>query len=81
MRKEILNGNRRYYNEENIELLKKIQFLLKEQGMTISGVKKFLNKDKTLKLDETLNNSINAKLIKNKINNISDIVKSLKRLK
>ena len=49
--------------------------------MTISGVKKFLNKDKTLKLDETLNNSINAKLIKNKINNISDIVKSLKRLK
>ena len=78
---KILNGNRRYYNEENIELLKKIQFLLKEQGMTISGVKKFLNKDETLKLDETLNNSINAKLIKNKINNISDIVKSLKRLK
>ena len=78
---KILNGNRRYYNEENIELLKKIQFLLKEQGMTISGVKKFLKKDETLKLDETLNNSINAKLIKNKINNISDIVKSLKRLK
>ena len=78
---KILNGNRRYYNEENIELLKKIQFLLKEQGMTISGVKKFLNKDETLKLDETLNNSINAKLIKNKINNISDIVKSLKKLK
>ena len=78
---KILNGNRRYYNEENIELLKKIQFLLKEQGMTISGVKKFLNKDETLKLDETLKNSINAKLIKNKINNISDIVKSLKRLK
>ena len=78
---KIFSGNRRYYNEENIELLKKIQFLLKEQGMTISGVKKFLNKDETLKLDETLNNSINAKLIKNKINNISDIVKSLKRLK
>ena len=76
---KILNGNRRYYNKENIELLKKIQFLLKEQGMTISGVKKFLNKDETLELDETLNNSINTKLIKNKINNISDIVKSLKR--
>ena len=63
---KILNGNRRYYNKENIELLKKIQFLLKEQGMTISGVKKILNKDKSLKLDETLNNSINANIIKKK---------------
>ena len=78
---KILNGNRRYYNKENIELLKKIQFLLKEQGMTISGVKKILNEDKSLKLDETLNNSINANIIKNKISNISNIVKSLKRLK
>ena len=49
--------------------------------MTISGVKKILNEDKSLKLDETLNNSINANIIKNKISNISNIVKSLKRLK
>ena len=37
----ILNGNRRYYDQKNIELLKKIHFLLKEQGMTINGVKSF----------------------------------------
>ena len=78
---KILNGNRRYYNNENIELLKKVKFLLKEQGMTINGVKKILNKKEPLKLDETLNNSINARLIKNKINNISNLVKSLKKLK
>ena len=35
----ILNGNRRYYDNENIELLKKIKFILKDQGITINGVK------------------------------------------
>ena len=77
----ILNGNRRYYDKENIELLKKIQFLLKEQGMTVNGVKKILSKNEPLKLDETLNNSINANIIKNKVINISNILKSLKKLK
>ena len=37
----ILKGSRRYYDEKNIELLKKIHFLLKDRGMTINGVKKF----------------------------------------
>ena len=69
---KIFNGNRRYYDKKNIELLKKIQFLLKEQGMTVNGVKKILNKNEPLKLDETLNNSINASIIKNKISNISN---------
>ena len=78
---KILNGNRRYYDKNNIELLKKIQYLLKDQGMTVNGVKKILNKNDPLKLDESLNNSINVNTIKNKINNISDIIKSLKKLK
>ena len=78
---KILNGNRRYYDKKNIELLKKIQFLLKEQGMTVNGVKKILNKNEVLKLDETINNSINANIIKNKIHNISNIIKNLKKLK
>ena len=55
---KILNGNRRYYDEENIKLLKKVYFLLKDQGMTINGVKKILNNNESLKLDETSNNSI-----------------------
>ena len=77
---KILNGNRRYYDKENIDLLKKIKFLLKEQGMTINGVKKILNK-KTLKLDEISNNSIRTKSFKNKVFKISKIVKNLKNYK
>jgi len=76
----ILNGNRRYYNHETIEILKKVKFLLKDQGMTINGVKKVLNSDKSLKLDELQNNSINT-TIKNKLKNISDIIKQIKKLK
>ena len=43
-----------------LNLLKKVHFLLKEQGMTINGVKKFLRNKEALKLDENLNRSINA---------------------
>ena len=78
---KILNGNHRYYDKKNIEILKKIHFLLKEQGMTINGVKKILNNNEPLKLDETSNNSIKASILRNKLTNISEIVKSLKKLK
>ena len=78
---KILNGNRRYYDEKNIKLLKKVYFLLKEQGMTINGVKKILNNNEPLKLDETANDSIKADILKTKLVNISKIIKSLKKLK
>ena len=78
---KVLNGNRRYYDEKNIKLLKKVYFLLKEQGMTINGVKKILNNKEPLKLDETSNNSIKADILKNKLNNISEIIRSLKKLR
>ena len=79
---KILNGNRRYYNNQTIELLKKVKFLLKEQGMTINGVKKVLNSDKSLNLDELSNNSISANYnIRNKLKNISNLVKQIKKLK
>ena len=79
---KILNGNRRYYNNETIEVLKKVKYLLKDQGMTINGAKKVLNSDKSLKLDELPNNSINAdyKII-NKLKNISNLIKQIKNLK
>ena len=48
---KILNANRRYYDERSINLLKKVKFLLKDQGMTINGVKKILNGDVVLELD------------------------------
>ena len=75
---QILNGNRRYYDKRNIELIKKVHFLLKDQGMTIKGVKKILNNLDTLKLDENLNKSIKTYDIKNKLVKISNIIKDLK---
>jgi DNA-binding transcriptional MerR regulator len=76
---KILSGNRRYYDEKNIELLKKIKFLLKEQGMTISGVKKILNDNYPLKLDEKSNHTIKSDNLKNKLVKISNLLKDLKR--
>ncbi|MBL6799616.1 MAG: MerR family transcriptional regulator [Candidatus Pelagibacter bacterium] len=79
---KILNGNRRYYNNQTIEVLKKVKFLLKEQGMTINGVKKVLNSDKSLNLDELSNNSISANYnFRNRLKNISNLVKQIKKLK
>ena len=78
---KILNANRRYYDEKSINILKKIKFLLKDQGMTINGVKKILNGQDTLQLDETANNSIKANNFKNKLVKISKIIKNLKNIK
>ena len=75
---KILDGNRRYYDEKNILLLKKIHFLLKEQRMTIEGVKKILNNNRTLNLDVIKNDSIRVMKFKNKIVKISNLIKSLK---
>ena len=82
IRPNILNGNRRYYNYETIEILKKVKYLLKDQGMTINGAKKVLNSDKSLKLDELPNNSINTNInLKNKLKKISDLIKKIKNLR
>ena len=76
---KILSGNRRYYDEKNIILLKKVHFLLKEQGMTINGVKKILNNQGSFDLDENINNSIRANNLKNKLKKISNLIKNLKK--
>ena len=78
---KILAGNRRYYNKTNIDLLKKIKFLLKVKGMTINGVKKLLNTGHSNQLDEISNKTIRTVNLKNKITNISKIIKDLKNIK
>jgi len=74
----ILNGRRRYFDNKTIDLLKKIKFLLKDKGMTINGVKKILESKQTLSLDETANLSIKTSKLRNKILNISKLIKTLK---
>ncbi len=81
---KIFNSNRRYYDEKTINVLKKIKFLLKDQGMTINGVKNILDNSRNkelLNLDEISNNSIKAENLKNKLIRINKIIKNLKTYK
>ena len=78
---KIFKGNRRYYSDKDILLLQKIVFLLKHQGMTIAGVKRLLDSNKTLKLDELSNDFIKTAELKNKLEKISRLIKYLKKTK
>ena len=77
IRPYIFSGKRRYYNDNTIEVLKKIKHLLKNEGMTIKGVKKQLNYSNS-KHDEIKNKTINKKIIKTKLNKISNLIKNIK---
>ena len=77
VRPNIFSGKRRYYDAKTIDILKKIQYLLKNKGMTINGVKKLLNQADS-ELDENDNKTINRKIIKTKLNKISSMLKKLK---
>ncbi len=75
---KVFNGNRRYYDEETINILKKIKYLLKETGMTLNGVKKVLNSEYS-DIDELYNTTINQKNnIKSRINKIKNIITKIK---
>ena len=75
--KPILINKRRHYDNKNINLLKKIKFLLKNKGMTISGAKKQLNED-IFDIDAKENKTINALDLKFKLNKINKLIKDLK---
>tara|TARA_Y100000591_G_scaffold172114_1_gene148531 strand:+ start:278 stop:640 length:363 start_codon:yes stop_codon:yes gene_type:complete len=75
---KILNSNRRYYDENTINLLKKVKYLLKDQGLTINGAKKILNNEDSLQLDELADKSIKIENLKNKLLKISNKLKNLK---
>ena len=75
---KIFSGNRRYYDEYSINLLKKIKYLLKDNGMTLIGVKKVLNSEDS-DIDEMYNTTIRRNnIIKSKIKNIKNIIKEIK---
>ena len=59
-------NNRRYYSLKQVEIIKLINFLLKNEGLTILGVKKFLDK-KTNKLDDTNELSLKADYYKSSL--------------
>ena len=82
IRPKIFAGKRRYYDQETIKIIKKIRYLLKEKGLTINGVKKFLINERSFNLDETSNRTINTSKnkLKTKLEKISNLVKEIKKL-
>tara|TARA_B110000438_G_C15310651_1_gene435212 strand:- start:83 stop:481 length:399 start_codon:yes stop_codon:yes gene_type:complete len=80
-------GKRRYYSKENLKIIKSIKYLLKEKGFTINGVKNMLNNQTNELLDPNADLGIyNSKIdktnnIKERLKNISKIIKELKNLK
>ena len=79
---KLMNNKRRYYDKNTINLLKRIKFLLKDQGMTIRGVKNII-KDGRFNLDDETNLPINTPKndLKLRIKKISSILKNLKENK
>jgi len=74
-------NNRRYYTEQQVEIIKLIKFLLKSKGMTISGVKNLLNLNVN-KLDDYNSDSLKADYYKNIFKNKSkNILEKIKRLR
>ena len=87
IRPTVKAGGRRYYSVKIFKIIKYIKFLLKERGLTINGAKKILNSSNTHTIDDNINIGINksdlnkTKIIKNKVKNISKIIKELKKFK
>ena len=83
----IMAGRRRYYSDENIKILNYIKSLLREKGLTINGVKKLLGGKQSESIDDPANfgvykpDSNSTEIIKEKIKNISKIIKELKEIK
>jgi DNA-binding transcriptional MerR regulator len=80
-------GKRRYYSQKDFKIIKFVKYLLKEKGLTIIGVKKILNNPNNQSIDQndvlgvykpTLDNT---SFIKEKVKNISKIIKELKKIK
>ena len=77
---KVLKGNRRYYDQKQIDKIKYIKYLLKDKGLTIKGAKKFLKNKKNI--DVTNVNNIEEDYFKNNIKNKSKkILKKIKELK
>mgnify|MGYP001372260250 FL=1 len=80
-------GRRRYYSKGNIQLINYIRFLLKEKGLTINGVKKILKDTSLDSVDDSGKFGVyrpdnkSTKFIRDRVKNISKIIKELKKLK
>ncbi len=66
-------NSRRYYSQDQVEIIKMIKFLLKNKGMTVLGVKKLLN-FKANKLDVNNTHSLKADYYKKLLKSRSKVL-------
>ena len=80
IRPKLIN-KRRYYSSDQVSVIKFIKTLLKDNGMTIKGVKKILSLNKKLDYNELhgLSADYYKKNIKDKSKIILDKIKKLKK--
>jgi DNA-binding transcriptional MerR regulator len=75
---------RRYYTPENVKLLKKIQYLLKDKGLTIKGAKKIIeNNFNVIEVDDFTRKDISTNDLldkKEKLIRIKKIITEIKNL-
>jgi DNA-binding transcriptional MerR regulator len=75
---------RRYYTPENVKLLKKIQYLLKDKGLTIKGAKKIIdNNFNDIEVDDFTRKDISTNDLldkKEKLIRIKKIITEIKNL-
>ena len=77
---KIIN-KRRYYTNEQVELIKLIKFLLKNKGLTISGAKKVLDSSIN-KLDDYNSHGLKAEYYKKSFKlKSSEILRKIKKIK
>ena len=87
IRPRIRAGGRRYYSTNDLKIINYIKFLLREKGLTINGVKKMLNENANHSIDDVAHFGVykpglkSTKIIKDKVKNISKIIKEIKNLK
>ena len=66
-------NNRRYYSNDQVEIIKMIKYLLKTKGLTIDGVKNILVSN-TNKLDDPNYHSLKADYYKNSLKTKSKLI-------
>jgi len=84
LRPKLRAKGRRYYTHENVKLLKKIQYLLKDKGLTIKGAKKIIeNNFNDIEVDDFTRKDISTNDLldkKEKLIRIKKIITEIKNL-
>ena len=84
LRPKLRAKGRRYYTPENVKLLKKIQYLLKDKGLTIKGAKKIIeNNFNEIEVDDYTRKDISTNDLldkKEKLIRIKKIITEIKNL-